>query len=103
MLDWRIMQFAELLNHRQLGLVPWRTVHEVSDRLEATKAIRSNSGQDLLLDFAKAFNYLDRYFVIALSVGRGHLINSRYIQVHKMATRRQRHETVYNIVRDGDT
>ncbi|GMF21500.1 unnamed protein product [Phytophthora fragariaefolia] len=76
-LAWRVRKFIlKLVNRRQCGFVPGRTIHEVIDMLEAAKEICKENGelteaQVLLLDFAKAYDSLDRDFLMTILNAKG--------------------------------
>jgi hypothetical protein len=76
-LAWRLRKFVDrLVNRRQYGFVPGRTIHEVIDLLEAAKEVCSKKGeltqaQVLLLDFAKAYDSLDRDFLMEVLAAKG--------------------------------
>lgn len=76
-LAWRVRKYiADLVNQRQCGFVPGRTIHEVIDLLEAAKETCKNEdklseAQVLLLDFAKAYDSLDRDFLLAILKAKG--------------------------------
>ncbi|GMF29166.1 unnamed protein product [Phytophthora fragariaefolia] len=58
------------------GFIPGRTIHEAIDILEAAKEICRSNGelteaQVLLLDFAKAYDSLDREFLMAILKAKG--------------------------------
>jgi hypothetical protein len=66
----------KLVNHRQYGFVPGRTIHEVIDLMEAAKTICWDNGQlthaqVLLLEFAKAYDSLDRDFLMDVLRAKG--------------------------------
>jgi hypothetical protein len=76
-LAWRVRRYVDrLVNNRQCGFVPGRTIHEVIDLLEAAKERCKNGGdmssaQVLMLDFAKAYDLLDREFLMAVLKAKG--------------------------------
>jgi hypothetical protein len=76
-LAWRVRKFVDkLVNTRQYGFVPGRNIHEVIDLLEAAKEVCRERGelseaQVLLLDFAKAYDSLDRDFLMAVLKAKG--------------------------------
>jgi len=76
-LAWRVRKFDDrLVNYRQCGFVPGRTIHEVTDLLEAAKEQCRSGGklscaQVLLLYFAKAYDSLDRAFLMAVLKAKG--------------------------------
>ncbi|GMF46368.1 unnamed protein product [Phytophthora fragariaefolia] len=76
-LAWRVRRYiAELVHSTQFGFVPGRTIHEDIDLLEAAKEQCRRGGeltqaQVLLLDFAKAYDSLDRDFLMAVIKAKG--------------------------------
>ncbi|KAE8910880.1 hypothetical protein PF005_g15599 [Phytophthora fragariae] len=76
-LAWRVRRsIAELVHNTQFGFIPGRTIHEAIDLFEAAKE-RCKRGEDLaeaqvlLLDFAKAYDSLDRDFLFAVLKAKG--------------------------------
>lgn len=60
---------ADLVHPTQFGFVPGRSIHTAIDLLEAAKVAASNlpgCAQALLLDFEKAYDSLDRKFLLAV-------------------------------------
>ncbi|KAE8894268.1 hypothetical protein PF005_g3023 [Phytophthora fragariae] len=75
-LAWRVRRYiADLVHSTQFGFVPGRTIHEAIDLLEAAKEQCRGGGltqaQVLLLDFAKAYDSLDRDFLMAVLKAKG--------------------------------
>jgi hypothetical protein len=74
---WRVRRhITRLVSSRQCGFVPGRTIHEVIDLFEAAKAQCSSDAelsqaQVLMLDFAKAYDSLDRDFLLAMLAAKG--------------------------------
>jgi len=74
---WRVRRhITRLVSSRQCGFVPGRTIHEVVDLFEAAKAQCSSDeelsqAQVLMLDFAKAYDSLDRDFLLAMLAAKG--------------------------------
>jgi len=74
---WRVRGYIDrLVSNRQCGFVPGRTIHEVIDMFEAAKETCRNNGeltqaQVLMLDFAKAYDSLDRDFLFAMLEAKG--------------------------------
>jgi hypothetical protein len=76
-LAWRVrMHISALVHATQFGFVPGRTIHEAIDLFEAAKAAcrageALTEAQVLLFDFAKAYDSLDRDFLIAVLEAKG--------------------------------
>jgi ribonuclease HI len=74
---WRLRVFVDrLVNRRQYGFVPGRTIHEVRDLLETAQEVCTKNGelsqaQVLLLDFAKAYDSLDRDYLMEVLAAKG--------------------------------
>ncbi|KAE8997012.1 hypothetical protein PR001_g19701 [Phytophthora rubi] len=76
-LAWRVRKhITKIVHSTQCGFVPGRTIHEAIDMLEAIK-LRCREGktlskaQVLLLDFAKAYDSLDRAFLLEVLRRKG--------------------------------
>ncbi|KAE8984135.1 hypothetical protein PR001_g23257 [Phytophthora rubi] len=76
-LAWRVRKhISKLVHETQCGFVPGKTIHEVIDLFEAAKAVcregkRLTKAQVLLLDFAKAYDSLDRDFLLTVLQKKG--------------------------------
>jgi hypothetical protein len=74
---WRVRRhIIRLVSSRQCGFVPGRTIHEVIDMFEAAKEqcrtqAELSQAQVLMLDFAKAYDSLDREFLLAMLAAKG--------------------------------
>jgi endonuclease/exonuclease/phosphatase family metal-dependent hydrolase len=76
-LAWRVAKYVPAMVHStQFGFVAWRTIHEAIDLFEAAMTTGScgeevNEAQALLLDFAKAYDSLDRGFLLHVLRAKG--------------------------------
>ncbi|KAG3084880.1 hypothetical protein PI124_g13640 [Phytophthora idaei] len=76
-LAWRVRQHIEkLVSKTQFGFILGRNIHHAIDLLEAAMAVASESeeltqAQALLLDFAKAYDSLDREFLFEVLAAKG--------------------------------
>lgn len=74
---WRVRRhIARLVKETQYGFIPGRTIHEAIDLFEAAKEACSKGeqleeAQVLLLDFAKAYDSLDRDFLLKVLEAKG--------------------------------
>ncbi|GMF38275.1 unnamed protein product [Phytophthora lilii] len=76
-LAWRVRKhLSKLVHDTQFGFVPGRNIHDTIDLLEAAKVVARQNGklsnaQVLLLDFAKAYDSLDREFLREVLKAKG--------------------------------